>query len=841
MDVFSLVATLELQADNFFSGLADAAEAMVQFAADSVKVGANFDYAMAGAGAVSNATADEMEKLRQAALDAGASTKFTAEESANALYYMGLAGWDVNESISGLNAVLNLAAASGSDLARTSDIVTDAMTAFGLSAEDTAHFADVLAATSTNANTTVDLMGETFKYIAPVAGAMGYSIEEMGLAIGLMANMGVKGSRAGTALRNVITRLASPTDELQTAMETLGVTAFDAAGNALPFIDVMEQLRGKIGGMSEESKAVYSEIFAGKFGLAGFEAIINATEDDFNKLKEAIDNCDDATQILAERMQDNLQGSFTEWNSAVQDFQIAVSDKLTPTIREFVDFGKNRLREFTTAFREEGLDGALEVFEKFVTDGSQMIQDKLPVFQEKGTKILNAISKGLEIASPAIGSVIETLGTMVGQFLEQNAPTITSTITTIVSSLTPGIVAALKGVAAGLIESWPVIWSGIQEVAGDLIDSIVGMVKDANPMLGGFLENIINTLGKAGEAKSDYQKIMEAGNPVTVETMVTGVADVTGGLKTIADGFFGFFGGGNKRKGTVETDHEDNSTESINTAYDAFEKLLGISNAEVLTSSYHDDETSEAARKAYDAVLALIGENGEYIFTSSSHNDDTSKKAEEALNAFLNLFQYDKFGILTYSQHDDNASSIIKNALYWISQIMATDGETSHTKSVHDEITNIITNYVTDGKTTKQSSDKTTKQSNDGTKEVTGGLSSLKNPKNKELTINARSMFGGTILRGATLFGWDAQGIPQIGGGEGPEAVVGVGSLNQQIKEAVREGLSGIAENIAAAVQGGNQKPIYVVLDTGELVGAIGSKMDAELGRLGNWKSGGAA
>ena len=222
----------------------------------SVKVGAAFEAEMSKVSAISGATGDELSQLTEKAKEMGATTKFSASESAQAMEYMAMAGWKTTDMLSGIEGIMNLAAASGEDLATTSDIVTDALTAFGLSAADSTHFADVLAQASSNANTNVSLMGETFKYVAPVAGALGYSAEDTAVAIGLMANAGIKGSQAGTVLRSMMSRLAKPTKEVQGAMDRLGVSLTDNQGNMKSLDQIMLDLRKGFSGLSEAESYV---------------------------------------------------------------------------------------------------------------------------------------------------------------------------------------------------------------------------------------------------------------------------------------------------------------------------------------------------------------------------------------------------------------------------------------------------------------------------------------------------------------------------------------------------------------------------------------------------------
>lgn len=302
----------------------------------SVAATAKFDAGMSKVKAVSGATSAEMEKLRAKAKEMGAQTKFSATESAEAFNYMAMAGWKTDDMLDGIEGIMNLAAASGEDLATTSDIVTDALTAFGLSAKDSTHFADVLAAASSNANTNVSMMGETFKYVAPVAGALGFSVEDVSTAIGLMANSGIKGSQAGTALRNLFTRMAKPTGESAKAMEQLGISVTDSSGKMKDFDTIMGDLRKGFAGLSESEKAQAASALAGQEGMSGLLAIVNSSDKDFNKLKDSIYNADGASQQMAETMMDNLPGAITLAKSALEGLGIRIGEVITPAITKVI-------------------------------------------------------------------------------------------------------------------------------------------------------------------------------------------------------------------------------------------------------------------------------------------------------------------------------------------------------------------------------------------------------------------------------------------------------------------------------------------------------------------------
>ncbi len=275
----------------------------------AVKTASDFDSAMSQVAAVSGATGAELEALRDKAREMGAKTKFSASEAAEAMNYMAMAGWKTEDMLGGIEGIMNLAAASGEDLATTSDIVTDALTAFGLSAEDSGHFADILASASSNANTNVGLMGETFKYVAPLAGSLGYSAEDTATAIGLMANAGIKGSQAGTSLRSVMTRLAKPTKESQTAMDALGLSITDSSGKMKPLSEIMDDMRKSFSGLTEEEKASYAAMLGGQEAMSGLLAIVNASDKDFEKLSSAINNA----SYNIDEISDALQKSGVQW------------------------------------------------------------------------------------------------------------------------------------------------------------------------------------------------------------------------------------------------------------------------------------------------------------------------------------------------------------------------------------------------------------------------------------------------------------------------------------------------------------------------------------------------
>ena len=302
----------------------------------AVKTAADFDSAMSKVAAVSGATGEDFDKLKAKAREMGSKTKFSASEAAEAMNYMAMAGWKTEDMLSGIEGVMNLAAASGEDLATTSDIVTDALTAFGLSAQDSGHFADILAAASSNANTNVSMMGETFKYCAPIAGALGFSAEDTAEAIGLMANAGIKGSQAGTALRTIMNNLSGDVKICGSSIGEVTVATTNADGSMRDLSDILADCRTAFSGLSESEKAAAAESLVGKNAMSGFLALMNAGEGDINKLSSAIENCDGCAAGMAETMNNNLEGQLTILKSQLQELAISFGEMLMPAIRTIV-------------------------------------------------------------------------------------------------------------------------------------------------------------------------------------------------------------------------------------------------------------------------------------------------------------------------------------------------------------------------------------------------------------------------------------------------------------------------------------------------------------------------
>ena len=302
----------------------------------AVKTASDFDSAMSKVAAVSGATGDDLQKLRDKAREMGAKTKFSASEAAEAMNYMAMAGWKTNDMLSGIDGIMNLAAASGEDLATTSDIVTDALTAFGLTAQDSGHFADVLAAASSNANTNVSMLGESFKYCAPIAGALGFSCEDTAEALGLMANAGIKSTQSGTSMRSIMTALSGEVKFCSESFGEMEIATTNSDGSMRSLSDILADCRVAFDQMSESEKASAAQSLVGKNAMSGFLALMNAAPADIDKLSGAIANCDGTSLQMAETMQDNLVGQLTILKSQLEELAISFGEILMPVIRDII-------------------------------------------------------------------------------------------------------------------------------------------------------------------------------------------------------------------------------------------------------------------------------------------------------------------------------------------------------------------------------------------------------------------------------------------------------------------------------------------------------------------------
>ncbi|WP_447402323.1 phage tail tape measure protein [Lysinibacillus sp. fkY74-1] len=466
------------------------------------KIGMDFEAGMSKVAAISGATGAEFQQLHDKARELGATTKFSATEVSEGFMYMSMAGWDATKMLDGIGGVLNLAAASGEDLGLVSDIVTDALTALGMSADQTGRFVDVLAAATSKSNTNVAMLGESFKYAAPVAGALGYSAEDVSLALGLMANAGIKASNSGTALRSMMTNLASPTKAMNDAMNDLGISLTDNENNMKPLKQVLDELRVSLTGLDADTQAAYAATIFGKEAMAGALAIVNASEEDYNNLANAINNSAGTAEKMAKIMSDNLAGRIKEMQSALEEVALTLYEKMQP---------------------------ALEFVVKIIT--------KLAEWFGKLSGSTQLIIIAIAAVAAAIGPVVLVIGALISAI---------GTIMTVMGAALVPVLAIVAGIAA-LGAAFVVLWKksetfrdgvkavfeAIKEVVMTALDAVVTFVKAKLDEIKKFWdENGAQIMQAVQNVWGVIQKIFEFVMPIIMSI----VKDAWNNIKNIIDG-----------------------------------------------------------------------------------------------------------------------------------------------------------------------------------------------------------------------------------------------------------------------------------------------------------------
>ncbi len=506
-----------------------ASGALTAFAGYSVKAGSSFEAGMSEVEAISGATGEQIEELAAKAKEMGATTKFSATESAAALKYMAMAGWSTEDMLGGLEGIMNLAAASGEDLASVSDIVTDALTAFGLQASDSGHFADVLAKAASSSNTNVGLMGATFQYVAPLAGALGYSIEDTAVAIGLMANAGIKGEKAGTALRSMFTRLSDPPADAAAAIDELRLSMTNADGTMRPLSDVMADLRTKFAGLSEEQKVQMASSLAGQEAMSGLLAIVNASDEDFEKLTESINNASGAAEEMAGVMNDNLKGDITLLQSAVEGLGIQVYESVDVELREAVQAGIGYVDQLSGAFTDGGLKGAVKEAGTIFADMATEATKQAPKMAKSAIQFIKAFTKGIsankkEIWDSAV-EIAKALADGLADLLPKSVKKpVKEAIDTISKSLTSG---GLKNAVSTTVT----IFKNLATAAGDVLGPSLKIAAELIDVLADHMDILIPILATGAAAFGAYKVIN------TISPMINGMTTAFKAASTAMEGY----------------------------------------------------------------------------------------------------------------------------------------------------------------------------------------------------------------------------------------------------------------------------------------------------------------
>ena len=505
---------------------------------EAVKTAADFDSAMSKVGAVSGATTEELGELRDKAREMGEKTKFSAAEAAEAMNYMAMAGWKTSDMLNGIEGVMNLAAASGEDLATTSDILTDAMTAFGLKADETTngianatHTADVMAAAMSNANTNVSLLGEGFKYCSPVAGALGFSIEDTAEAIGLMSNSSVKGSMSGTAMRKVMQALAGDIELSGQEIGNLTIKTKEADGSMKELGDILDECRYAFSKMSESEQTANAEAMVGTNAMSGFLALMNAAPEDIDKLRGSIENCDGASQNMASVMQDNLNGQITTLKSKLSELAIAFGEILMPAIRAAADI----VGKFI-----DWLNGLSPMMKTVVAIVGVIVAALGPVLVAVGKMIfyvgqIMTIIPKLSTALTAVKTAISAVKTVVAVL---NTTLLANPIVLIIAGIVALVAAFIYfwNTCEEFRQFWIDLWEGIKTTA----EAIWNGIKD---FFAGIWEGIKTIAETVWEGVKDFFEGIWEGIKTTAQSVWGGIKDCLASawerIKTTAETVWG--------------------------------------------------------------------------------------------------------------------------------------------------------------------------------------------------------------------------------------------------------------------------------------------------------------
>ena len=488
---------------------AAATAAVAGFAATSVKTGMEFDSAMSQVAATMGKTTDEIQELRDFAQEMGATTAFSATQAAEALNFMALAGYDAETSMAMLPNVLNLAAAGTMELQDASDMVTDAQSALGLTLEQTAAMVDQMAAASSKSNTNVAQLGEAILTVGGTAQYMAGGTQELNTVLGVLADNGIKGAEGGTHLRNMLLKLASPTADATKLLNNLGVQVFDAQGNMRSFTEIFPELNAAMSSLTDQERLDAMATLFNSRDIASATALLGTTTERWEELGAAIGDSAGAAEQMAKTQLDNLKGDITLFKSAMEGAQIALSDQLTPSLREFVQFGSEGLSELTTAFQDGGLDGAMEALGGILSDGLNLIVGQVPGFTDAGMRLLGALGQGLLDNLPTITSAALTVALMLVDGLVTAFPALTQGGTQLILQLALGIADAIP-------ELLPAILAAVFEIVNTLTgpDTLTALLGAALAILLALGDGLIAAIPELVEAI-----------PVIVENLVTALVE----------------------------------------------------------------------------------------------------------------------------------------------------------------------------------------------------------------------------------------------------------------------------------------------------------------------------
>lgn len=511
------------------SAISTALNKTVDFAKSSISAGADFDSAMAQVAATSGVTMDELNNnivtvgdftgsLRDFAQQEGATTAFSATQAAEALNYMALAGYDATTSVQMLPNVLNLAAAGGMDLAAASDMVTDAQSALGLSLDQTNVMVDQMAKASSTTNTSVSQLGEAILTVGGTAKSMKGGTEELSAVLGVLADNGIKGAEGGTHLRNMILSLSSPTDDASVALDELGISLYDAQGNMRSLSDVFQDLNKSMEGMTDEQKTNTIATIFNKTDIKAVNALLGTNAERWDEVYGAIDNAAGSAEQMANTQLDNLSGDITIFQSALEGAQIAISDGLSPTLREFVQLGTEGLSQFTEGLKSGGLEGAMDAIGSWLSDALNKVTEMLPSIVEGAAQLVGALGQGIiENLPQLMDTTVQVITTLV-QYLIEALPALADAAVQIITELANGIGEALPDLIPAAVQA-------ILTIAQGLVDNLPQLLSAAAALVGGLAQGLINSMPLIAAQVPGMVQQLVSYIQTNLPTMIKGITD----------------------------------------------------------------------------------------------------------------------------------------------------------------------------------------------------------------------------------------------------------------------------------------------------------------------------
>ena len=479
-------------------------------------MGSEFDAKMSKVQAISQASAEDFERLREKAKELGATTVFSASQVAEGMSEMAKAGWGTEQILVGMEGVLNAASASGESLANVSTIVADAITGFGLAAEDATMVADLLTQAANSGTIDINDLGESFKYIAPVAGALGISITEVTTALAAMSQAGIKGSQAGTSLRTILARMAKPTDQVEEAMNELGITIANDDGTFKSLNEIIGILRGSFDGLTEEQKAYYATTLAGQEGMSGLLSLLKLTEEEYDALTASMADSAGVAKQTSEVMLDNLNGKITLLKSGIEGLAIQFNDILKPIMLEAVDKVQNIVNKLASLSEEEKTQ-ILKIGAIAAAVGPVLIVvGKVISTIAKVSSSLSAVGKviGGLTAGPVAG-IIAAIGAMVLAFVDlmKNNEEFKSNMIAVwekVKSSVDNFLQTMKDLGINfesITGTLSTIWEKFCNLLAPVFETAIGTLGDILSTVFDTLSNLLNIFKDA--FSGDWEKLWE--------------------------------------------------------------------------------------------------------------------------------------------------------------------------------------------------------------------------------------------------------------------------------------------------------------------------------------------